>query len=170
MVGPREHHRHQEGKHHTIPHPWRDGCHRTIDTTGWHEDLILGEATRCCVGCGCGVVDNPKLFDDLTAEMRFFWLPLSTIEMQWGPLHPHLWMEEVFPLFRIYWFFWLNCYSHDNSSGVCIDDLSIFNIFWIGFYESGFGSLSLISSHQWLFRVTFIGVVPGDFVEVTPFS
>jgi hypothetical protein len=30
-------------------------------------------------GCGCGVVDNPNCLTT-SAEMRFFWLPLSTIK------------------------------------------------------------------------------------------
>jgi hypothetical protein len=42
-------------------------------------------------------------------------------------------MKKVLPLFRIYWFFWLNCCSRDNSSGVCVDDLSSISIFIIKF-------------------------------------
>ena len=49
-------------------------------------------------------------------------------EMEQGPLHPHLWMEDALPLFRIYWFFWLNCCGRDSRNGVCIDHPSVFNI------------------------------------------
>jgi hypothetical protein len=35
-------------------------------------------------GCGCGVVDNPNCLTT-SAEMRFFWLPLSTIKCSGVP-------------------------------------------------------------------------------------
>jgi hypothetical protein len=35
-------------------------------------------------GCGCGVVDNPNCLMT-SAEMRFFWLPLSTIKCSGVP-------------------------------------------------------------------------------------
>jgi hypothetical protein len=54
-------------------------------------------------------------------------------------------MKKALPLFRICWFFWLNCCGHDNSSGVCVDDLSFTSIFESD-SESGFDSLSLISA------------------------
>ena len=52
MASPREHHRHPVGKHHIIPHPWRVGFCMTIDTAGWHKDLVPDEATRCCMVVG----------------------------------------------------------------------------------------------------------------------
>lgn len=88
-------------------------------------------------------------------------------EMQWCPLHPHLWMDEALPLFKIYWFFWLNCCDRESGSGVCVDDLTIFNNFWIGFrIRVRLRVFDL--DHQLMFRVTFISVVPGKFLEVTP--
>ena len=89
--------------------------------------------------------------------------------MQWGPLHPHLWMKKALPLFWIYWFFWLNCCGCDNSSGVCVDDLSFPSIFIIIFWIR-VRLLVFDLSHQWLFWATFIRVVPGAFVEIAPFS
>jgi len=89
--------------------------------------------------------------------------------MQWCPLHPHLWMKKVLPLFRICGFFWLNCVSRNNSSGVYIYDLSSINIFLIILWIR-VRLLVFDLGHQWLFWATFIGVVLGDFVEITPFS
>ena len=89
--------------------------------------------------------------------------------MQRGPLHPHLWMKKALPLFRICWFFWLNCCGHDNSSGVYVDDLSFTSIFRIRFWIR-VRLLVFDLGHQWLFWATFIRVVPGAFVEIVPFS
>jgi hypothetical protein len=66
-------------------------------------------------------------------------------EMKWGPLHPHVLMEEVLLLFKIYWLISLNCFGHDNISGVYVDDLYFFNIFGSNF-EARFSSLSLTST------------------------
>ena len=71
---------------------------------------------------------QPQLFDELIRDKVLLDAVINN-EMQWGPLHPHLWMEEALPLFRISWFLWLNCCDHDSRSGVCDDDMSIFNIF-----------------------------------------
>ena len=78
-------------------------------------------------------------------------------------------MKKEHPLFWIYWFFWLNCCGRDNSSGVCIDDLSFTSIFRIRLWIR-VRLLVFDLGHQWLFWATFIGVVPGDFVQITPFS
>ena len=78
-------------------------------------------------------------------------------------------MKKVLPIFNIYWFFWLIFCGHDNSSGVYVNDLSFTIIFkirlWIRVRLFVFDL-----DHQWLFWGTFISVVPGDFVELTPFS
>ena len=76
-----------------------------------------------------------------------------------------MWMKKALPLFKICWFFWLNCCGNDRSSGVCVDDLSSTNIFWIDVRLLVFDI-----SHQWLFWATFVSVVPRDFVEIAPFS
>ena len=109
-----------------------------------------------------------QMFDDLCWDEV---LLASTInnKMQWGPLHPHLWMKKTLPSFKIYWFFWLNCCSCENSSGVCIDDLSFTSIFRIGLWIRVCLFVFDID-HQWLFWVKFFGVVPGDFMELASFS
>jgi hypothetical protein len=48
-------------------------------------------------GCRCGVVDNPNCLMT-SAEMRFFWLPLSTIKCRGVPfthifVGPWLWKQ-----------------------------------------------------------------------------
>jgi len=109
---------------------------------------------------------QPQLFDDLSWDDILLVVVINN-EMKLGPLHPYLWMEEAFPLFGIYWFFYLNCCGCDSNSGFYVDDLSIFNILWIVLWIRV--RLHVFDlGHQWLFRATFIGVVPGDFVEVTP--
>ena len=55
---------HPVGQHHLIPHPWRVGCRMKIDTAGWHKDLVLGEATRCCMVVGVVLLTIPN-FDNL---------------------------------------------------------------------------------------------------------
>ena len=90
-------------------------------------------------------------------------------KMQRGPLHPHLWMKKVLPFFKICWFFWLNCRGRNNSSGVCVNDLSFTSIFRIWLWIR-VRLLVFDIGHQWLFWATFVGVVPEDFVEITPFS
>jgi len=76
---------------------------------------------------------QPQLFGDLNWDEVLLAIVINN-EMQQGPFHPHLSMEEVLPLFRIYWFFWLNYCGCDSCNGVSIDDLSSFNIFWIRFW------------------------------------
>ena len=109
-----------------------------------------------------------QLFDDLCWDEVLLASAINN-KMQRGPLHPHLWMKKALPLFKICWFFWLNCCGHDNSSGVCIDDLSFPIIFRIRFWIR-VQLLVFDLSHQCLFWVTFVAVVPGAFVEITPFS
>ena len=166
MAGPREHHEHPVGKNHIITHPWRVVCRMTINIVGCMKISSL-EKPPNVVWLPVWCCQQSQLFDDL------YWdevLLVSTInnKIQQGPLHPHLWMKKVLPLFRICWFFWLNCCGHDNSSGVRVNALSftiIFRIkFWIRVCLFVFDL-----SHQWLFWAPFIGVVPGTFVELTPF-
>jgi len=70
---------------------------------------------------------QPHIFDCLSLDEVLLPVIINN-EMERGPLHPHLWMKDAFPLFRIYWFFWLNCCGHNNINGVCIHHLSVFNI------------------------------------------
>jgi len=103
MVAPREHHKHPVGENHIIPHPWRAGCRMTIDTTGWDEDLIHGEATWCYMVVRVLLSTIPTVWQPCWDEV----LPASAInnKMQRGPLQPQLWMKQALPLFRICWFF-----------------------------------------------------------------
>ena len=110
---------------------------------------------------------QPQLFNGLSWDEVIMDIVINKY-MQWCPLHPHLWVEEALFLFRIYWFFSLNCCVRDSGSGVYVDDVSIFNILLIRFsIRVRLHGFDL--DDQWLFRVTFIGVVPVDFVEVTLF-
>jgi hypothetical protein len=52
-------------------------CWLTQRSRPWRNQLML-------YGCGCGVFDNPNCLMTF-AEMRFFWLSLSTIKCCWVP-------------------------------------------------------------------------------------
>jgi hypothetical protein len=101
---------------------------------------------------------QPQLFGDLNWDEVLLDIVINN-EMQQGPFHPHLSMEEVLPLFRIYWFFWLNCCGRESSSGTYVDDLSFFIILWIRF-RIRVHLFVFDLDHQWLFRAKFISVVP----------
>jgi hypothetical protein len=68
--------------------------HNTSSLKGWmsydNRHCWLTWRSRPCrshpmlYGCGCGVVDNPNYLTT-SAEMRFFWLPLSTIKCSGVP-------------------------------------------------------------------------------------
>jgi len=78
------HHKRQEEQHHTIPHLWRAWWCREGETIGWPRDLILGDATRCCMDVSVVWLGRPNRFMTST-EMRFFWLPLSTMNCSGEP-------------------------------------------------------------------------------------
>ena len=94
----------------------------------------------------------------------------STInnKMQWGPLHPHMWMKKELPFFIIYWLFWLNCCVHDNNNGVYVNDMYSISIFIIKLWIRD-NILVFYLGHQWMFWAKFISVVLGSFVEIAPF-
>jgi hypothetical protein len=83
-LGPKEHHRHPAGEtsHNTSSlKGWmsydNQHCWMTRRSHPWRSHPML-------YGCGCGVVDNPNCLTT-SAEMRFFWLPLSTIKCSGVP-------------------------------------------------------------------------------------
>ena len=88
-------------------------------------------------GYECGVVDNPNCLTTST-EMRFFWLPLSTIKCSGVPF-THI-CE------------WKRCSPSSRSVGssswiVAVATITcLLPLFSEWDYESGFGSLSLISA------------------------
>ena len=75
-------------------------------------------------GCGCTVVDKPNRFMT-SAEMRFFWLPLLTMNCSREPF-THIWE-------------WKRCSSSSGSSG------SSFWIFVVAIMA--LGSASIIYFH-----------------------
>jgi len=95
-------------------------------------------------GCGCGVVDNPNCMMTST-NMRFFWLPISTIKCSGVPfIHICEWKRHS------------PSSGSAGSSGLIVAVATIvvgsvsmiylLPVFFESDSESGFDSLSLISS------------------------
>ena len=88
-------------------------------------------------GCRCGVLDNPNCLMT-SAEMRFFWLPLSTIKCSGVPF------TNICE--------WKRCSPSSGSVGssswiAAVATITcLLPLFSEWDYESGFGSLSLISA------------------------
>jgi len=87
MAGPREHHKHPVGQHHIIPHPWRVGCRMTIDTAGWHEDIVPGESARCCMAMGVVLSTIPTILWPLLIWGSSGWIfAVTTIAVGFAPM------------------------------------------------------------------------------------
>jgi len=129
---------HTQQKHHTLPHPWRVGCHRAGDTIGWHGDLISGEATWCCIVFFVVLLTS-------SAKMRFFWIPLSTMKCNGVPFnHICEWKRHSPSLGSVGssgWIVVVVIVVVGYASMICL-----FSIFSGLDYESGFVSLSFISA------------------------
>lgn len=95
-------------------------------------------------GCRCGVVDNSNCLTT-SAEMRFFWLPLSTIKCSRVPFtHICEWKRRSPSSGSVGSSGWIAAVATiavGSASMIC--PLPVFSE---SDYESGFGSLSLIST------------------------
>jgi hypothetical protein len=89
--------------------------------------------------------------------------------MEWGPLHQHLWVEELFPFFRILWFLWMDIFGSVGDTGFCVNDMfslsQILIRLWFNILPWGFHL-----NQQWLFGMTVISIVPRYFLELAPLS
>ena len=70
-------------------------CCRDGGTAGGLRDLALGEATRCCTTTGVVWSVGPTASRHLLKWGSFGFVDN---ELQWWPLHPHLWVEKMLPL------------------------------------------------------------------------
>jgi hypothetical protein len=80
-------------------------------------------------GYGCVVVGKPSHFTTST-KMRFFYLPLSTMNYKREPLE----MEEALCLLWIFWFIILDLCGGNDVIELCIDNLLPPFIPLVGFY------------------------------------
>ena len=95
-------------------------------------------------GCRCGVIDNPNYLMT-SAEMRFFWLPLSTIKCSGVPFTHICEWKRCSPssgsVGSSGWIAVVATIAVGSASMICL-----FPLFSELDFESGFGSLSLIST------------------------
>ena len=118
-------------------------------------------------GFGCGVFDNPSCLMT-SAEMRFFWLLLSIIKCSGVPFtHICEWKmcsPSSISISSFGWIVVVMTIAVGSMSMICLFSIFFWIRFWIRVQLIVFDLV-----HQWLFQATFIGVVLGDFVEITPF-
>jgi hypothetical protein len=119
-------------------------------------------------GWGCGIIESFNLLMTLV-KIRFFWLPLSTMKCSGVPFtHICEWKRHS-----------PSSSSSDSSGWIFVVVMvalgsTLMIHFPLSYSESeselGSDSFSLSSTNNDCFEWTFISVVPGDFVELTPFS
>ena len=112
-----------------------------INTTGWYKYLIPSKATWCRMIAGVVLSTIPTI-DNLFWDEVFLASAINN-KMQWGPLHPHLWMKNTLPSPGYFgsfgWIVAVPTIAVGSASMIC--PLPLFSE---PDSESGFGSLSLI--------------------------
>lgn len=174
------HHKIQEEQHHIIPYPLWAWCCRE---GGLLTDMEISSLVKpldgvrlwaCCgqqwvvYGCGCVVVDRPNRFMTFV-EMRFFWLPLSTMNCSVEPF-THIWEWKSHSPFFGSSGSPLDLGGGHSGIGLHIDNLLAFAIPLVGFclkVRTCIWLRSLQLGHQWLLGPTLICVVSGAFMELT---
>ena len=122
-------------------HPW------------WSHSMLYG--------CGCDVVDNINCLKT-SAEMRYFWLPLSTIKCSGVPFtHIFEWKRRSPSSGSVGSSGWIAAVATIAVGSALM--IYLLPVFSESDSESGFGSLSLISAtnefFQWHSSVLFHGIL-----------